>query len=568
MKNYNQRIIPSNLKYKSAPTTDQRITISFDNTQKNMIDFDRNKTVNLAEVYNQERQNSTIFRPTFNLTFLYSNFYTGTTNYVPFRNNLFFVDNRNSLSTGIWKGFPQFYEFDFFRPDVNDGHFTYLPKSAFTYNWSYCLTYVSGQNYDKVLSHNLKTAVQTWRAKEGIPFRIQNIVSNGNKVISFECIASHGLQVGESVELSISYKGKRVFEVYSLGNDLFESEKYIFNIYDVGFTGATFRNGVRGTFRRVINSENRLETTSKYYVREHKVLVDYENIIVTKSGFEKNVLLDKTQYTLSSLTPSHEAKITKKNNSDTYLFTTRQDLNLNDYLDNQKRPLSEIFLTITHRGYSGYFNKPKTLYALKQGWTFNITGNTNPYWSDNNTNVYTSIPVSSYTMTDISGTTKTFYYNEHLKTGDTIFGAFCEWNDYEQTERVISDYYNKINYNQDNFQTENPVTENTRGYYYKPHNPLVIRVFSNYVETGGINNIDQAPGYSFYSETDKELRWRDLYEYGFIDEEGRGVNFPFLNKSHYPYSNVIFKLIPEGQEINYSLTGINEPIKPLGDECE
>ena len=47
----------------------------------------------------------------------------------------------------------------------------------------------------------------------------------------------------------------------------------------------------------------------------------------------------------------------------------------------------------------------------------------------------TSIPVSSYTLT--SGETKTFYYNLDLKIGDTIDGDFCEWNDYEQIERVV-----------------------------------------------------------------------------------------------------------------------------------
>ena len=375
------------------------------------------------------------------------------------------------------------------------------------------------------------------------------------------------MQIGESVELSIGYNGNRLFEVYSLGNNLFDSEEYIFNIYDVGYTGTTFRNGTKGTFKRVINSENRSETTSKYYIREHKVLTNLEDLIITKTGFEKNNFLDKVQYTLSSLTPSKEAKITKKNNSDTYLISTQKDINLDNILDNQKRPVSEIFLTIIHKGYSGYFNKPYNIYGLKQGWKFNITGDTNPYWSDTNTNAYTNIVVSSYTMTDISGNTKTFYYNENLKTEDTIFGDFCEWNDYEQKERVISNYYHKINFNQDVFQTENTPSENTKGYYYIPHNNITLRVFSDYVETGNVNTIDQIPSYSFYSKSDQEFRWRDLYEYGFIDENNDGVNYPFLNKSHYPFTNVIFRLFPEGVDIN-NINGLNVPLNPIIDGCE
>ena len=46
---------------------------------------------------------------------------------------------------------------------------------------------------------------------------------------------------------------------------------------------------------------------------------------------------------------------------------------------------------------------------------------------------------------------------------------------------------------------------------------MTISVFSNYVETGNISNVDQIPSYSFFSQTDQEFRWRDLYFYGFID---------------------------------------------------
>ena len=38
--------------------------------------------------------------------------------------------------------------------------------------------------------------------------------------------------------------------------------------------------------------------------------------------------------------------------------------------------------------------------------------------------------------------------NENLKSEDLIDGDHCEWNDYEQTERVISKYNHKITYNQ------------------------------------------------------------------------------------------------------------------------
>jgi hypothetical protein len=570
LKLYNFRIIPSQLKYKSAPSVDQNITLSLDNTQKVGVEYDRIRTLNLAEIYEQERQESTIFRPTFNINFLYLNAYTGTTNYVPFRNNLYFTEPEISALNGVWVGYPQYYEFDFYRPNVDDGHINYKPKSAFTYNWTYYLSYAYNNNYDKVLEHNLNNSSLVWQAKRGIPFRVRPISINGDRLISFECISPHGLQVAESVELSFGYGpiNTKIFEVYSLGNGLLGSETTIFNIYNIGFTGNTFSNGKTGTFKRVTNPDNINETRSKYYVREHKILTNLEDLIITKAGFEKNAFLEKSKIILSSITPDLKTRITRRSSSNTYTITSSKDIDLGNLLDNQKRPITEIYLSIVNKGYSGYFNKPQTNSAIKQGWLFNISTITTPYWSDTNTSVYSDIPVSSYTLTDVSGNTKTFYYNQNLKEGDVLLGAFCEWNDYDQTERVISEYYHKINFNQDIFQTSDTPTENSNGYYYSPHQPMKIRDFSDTIETGDLNNIDQVPGYSFYSESDQEFRWKDLYTYGFIDELGNGVDYPYLNNTHYPFTNVIFRLIPEGLDSNGNLLGINIPTKPLIDGCE
>lgn len=569
MKQSNLTIIPSQLEYKSAPSVDQKISISLFNNSKLNIDFDRSRTVNLAQIYDDERQSSTIFRPTFQVSYIYDNAYLGVTNYVPFRNNLYYYLPEVSVLNGSWTGNPQFYEFDFFRPDVKDNHFTYEGKSAYTYNWQYYITYPFNNNYNKVLNCTINNASFNWVASNGIPFKVSKIVSDGNQLISFECVAPHGLQVAESVELSFSYQNNRVFEVYSLGNDLFDSGTYIFNVFDIGYTGNTFYNGRTGTFKRVIFPDAINETKSKYYVRQNKVLNNLEDIIITKTGFQRNAFSDQTQLTLSSITPNKVTRISKKNSSNAYTITCKRDLDLSILLDNQKRPLTEIYLSIINKGYSGYFNKPfGNNVGLKQGWFFNITQANNPWWDDNNISSNSNITVSAYTLTDTSGNTKTFYYNQNLKIGDVIDGDFCEWNEYEQVERVISPYYHKIKFNQDNFQTTPTPTTNADGYYYEVHNPMTIRVFSNAIETGSVSNVDQVPSYSFFSDVNQEFRWRDIYLYGFIDEFGRGVDYPYLNNSHYPYGDVIFRLFPEGLSTNDFVTGINIATQPLIDGCE
>jgi hypothetical protein len=79
---------------------------------KNITEFDRIRTVNLTQVFDDERQGSTIFRPTFKVKYIYNNEYIGTTQYEPFKNNLYYFDAINSLGSLVWNGYPQYYEFD------------------------------------------------------------------------------------------------------------------------------------------------------------------------------------------------------------------------------------------------------------------------------------------------------------------------------------------------------------------------------------------------------------------------------------------------------------------------
>ena len=557
-------IIPSSLEYKSAPSVDQEISLSLEQQSQEITEYDRSQSISLAQVYDDERQSCTIFRPTFKVNYLYANTYTGTTSYIPFRNNLYYVTPEVSMGSGVWKGFPQYYEFDFYRPYVDDQHIQFEAISAYTYNWTYYLSYAFENDYTKQLSYILNGTNKNWIASDGIPFSINNSVQNGSNLISFQCIAPHGLTPGEYVELSFSYHNNNLFQVFSLGNDALGSDVYVFNVYNLGYTGTTFANNTTGTFKRVTNPDNIVETKSKYYIRRHKILTNVQDCVMTKNAFEKNVFNEEKKIEYSSITPNQVTRVSQKTSSNSFNVTVNYDLDLNNVLDNQKRPVSELFLTVINKGYTGYFNKPNNGVGIKQGWEFNLTKTSNSWWDDTNVSSNTNIPVSSYTKT--SGVTKTFYYNQDLMSGDTIDGDFCEWNDYEQAERIISPYYQKIKYNQDVFQTTALTNTNAPGYYYQPHQSMTLRVFADSVETGDVNFIDGVPNYAYFSNSDQQFRWRDIYTYGFRDNLGRGVNYPFLNSAQYPFQNIEFRLIPEG--INYTTLGVQYSYKPLIDGCE
>jgi hypothetical protein len=93
---------------------------------------------------------------------------------------------------------------------------------------------------------------------------------------------------------------------------------------------------------------------------------------------------------------------------------------------------------------------------------------------------------------------------------------------------------------------------------------LNIRDYSNYIEEGDIQNVVGIPDYSYFSTSKNLFIWRDLYPYGYIDNDGIGVNYPFLNATHYPYENIIFRIIPEGT--NYKEQTIIA--EPTIDNCE
>ena len=323
---------------------------------------------------------------------------------------------------------------------------------------------------------------------------------------------------------------------------------------------------------------------SKYYVREHKIITNVDDAILTKSGFEWNILENVKKYENRVYTPNNYSRTSIKEGNQTYTLTFNRDIDIAPIRDNQMRPISELYFTIIHKGYFGWFYEPYSNVnsVLKEGHVFNVplftlnfagsvTTSPSNWWRLDNVNSYTQIPYKNYTKF-LNNSVYTFYYNDSLKSGDTISGPLCEWNDFDQTERVVSEYIHKIYYNHNVFDTlnSNSKGDNPYGFYYYPHTPLTIRVFSDYIEEG--TNVKtntfptgDIPDYSYYSKFRGSFRWRDMYTYGFIDQQGNGVDYPFLNGVHHPYKNTIFRLIPEGSNFFDQIYAIGDP---LIDDCE
>lgn len=603
------RIVLGSLRYKSASDKDVGLQVDLNQSQKELMEFEPNTNVNLPELFDIERQESTIFRPSAKIVLLFENQYSGITNYKQFKNHLYYVNEEfyaqqqaaNPGGSIPWGGYPQYSEFSFIRSDFDvvgyttppNEHVNFLTKNAYRYNWDVYLSYAFS-GYNRFLRYDDKTPTgsvntQSWFANEGIPFTVLFTDNNGYNLITLRCAIDHGVSVGEYVELTnesgvpMTYQGSNVYQVHSLGNGLYDSEKYYINIYDFGILpslGSPFLNGQQGTLKRIINIENSGETKSKYYVRRHKLLTNFDDSIINRAGFELNAFNQSSKYVPSALTPNSVAKIVTKTNNESYIVTFSKDVDITSLLDNNGQPIRELFFTIIHKGFFGWFYDPPLAVlnsVLQEGYVFNMTQNKPPnfcptgtiipsnWWQKNNVLSYSVIPAKSYVKNGL-----TFYYNDSLKADDIVDGDFCEWNDFEQKERLISNYIHKITFNNvafNNNPTPNSCSPvlNPKGYYYMPHYPVKIRQYSDYIEEGDPKNTDLIPQYAFYSSYRKLFRWRDIYTYGFVDSSGNGVSLPFLNGVHHPYLNILFRLIPEGYDFSDLITDINEPTE---DDCE
>jgi len=565
----NMRIVIPSKKYQGAPNSDITIQAGLNVTKREFVEGDRTVLLNLAERFDKERQSSDTIRVAGKITNIFNNSLSGKSmTYTPFRDSLFYLGAVSSVTSGVWKGYPQYDEFSFFRTRSVENHIPFIPKSAGTYNWSVYLSYPSeNDDTQSMRYYNEEFSASTiFTAADGVPFVIRNKVVNGKKLIFFHCGTRHNLSVGEWVETSFNYNEKNTFQVYSLGDQYYGNEEKVFTIFDLGYQNGPFTNNATGTFKRIININNSAETRSNYYIRKHTILTEVSDVNVTKMGFERNPFRVEKKLEYSALTPNNVQRVSVKDGNQTCGYTFEKDIDISLYRDNNDLPITQLFVTVVNKGYMGWFNRPvgQNISAIDIGWDFNFLTNRIDGWWDRSSslNKDNAIVANSYQYPANSG--QLFYYNEDLNVGDVIKGDFCEWNDFMMEESVLSKMYHKYSYNSQWFQTKNGSNNLPSGYLYQPHYEIKVRDFSGYVEDAAPGEVDNIPDYAFFSSNENKWRWRDLYPYGYIDTSGNGVDHPFLNGTHYPFKPINFLQFQPLRNVNKA----NVIVQPLIDDCE
>lgn len=91
---------------------------------------------------------------------------------------------------------------------------------------------------------------------------------------------------------------------------------------------------------------------------------------------------------------------------------------------------------------------------------------------------------------------------------------------------------------------------NVLQFKYYPFVPIKLRDFSDVIVSANISgtslNDTEIPSYAVSIDNDGNYIWKNILENGYIDPiSDLGVNHPFVNNTHYVFSNVILDLIPD-----------------------
>lgn len=569
-------ILPTKRFFKSNEE-DLNLRINLDETEALLRQGDRDVVLDIPTLFEEERNESNNFKIYGKIKMVFRNLYSGTTGFEPILRKLYDVND----GIGIAKGFLPYNEFAFLRNDVvrevntpNQGsdltsfsqqltlsetpeHTLITPITAPYQNWNIYLSYIYDQDSDYEMNYTLSggTTGTTYSstAKDGIPFRV---VDNGT-YLSFVSPVEHGMVGGEFITISTtgntfyvpsgtgyttttSLSG-RTFNIESVGDSTYNSEKYVINVLKSDFiSGTTLGNVIFG--RRCINKNDINNTLSEYYVHKHKTLTEQSDYILDKAGFESSIWEDEKKILFENALGDNDV-IVERNRMESLIYDFKNPLTLTGITNNLGYTPTDVYVTVILRNGNGYFNYPP-----KVGYKFNFHNT----WIDNHFNGNDSIE-TGITTTSISSnaTGYTFTGGTELPIGAVLTGAFVEYNDSEMKERIISESFHKFTARVDLFNHEQNnstinfsgvTSTNPSGLYYQPHYRVKLRQLSPYIETSTTDDIFNLPENCKYYQNEGQWKWRDLYDPGFIDIDGFGVDYPFINNIHYVKNDINFYL--------------------------
>jgi hypothetical protein len=582
----NKQILLPSKRYKKADDQEIDVKIGLETSESLMRIGDRDIVLDIDKLYDKERNESSKYKIFGKIKMVFRNMYSGNTEYTYMKDRLYLVgDGTDNNHTG----FIPYDEFAFLRQDVireynqpqsgttltgytqstykligPTGHTLITPITAPYQNWNVYLSYVYGKDLSYSMKYSLSGGTSgdtiNFVSGDGLPFRLSY---SGDSFYELTSPVEHGMNAGEYITLS----GKtltgavtgRTFYINSVGNEFYNSKKYVVNILKNQVpSGTTISKIMIG--KRVLDRNDITRTTSLYYVHKHKTITDKDGYILDKVGFETPIWEDERKLVFENFSGDNDVLV-ERNRMESVLFDFKEPMILSGLTNNLGFTPTEVYVTTIFRNGNGYFNYPP-----KVGYKFNFHNT----WIDEHfsgaTKNETSLSGTTFTgRTWLQGYTGfTFTSGQTISTGTTLIGAFVEYNAIELKERTISESFHKLTIPTNNFDhnQDDPIyysgssVNNPTGLYYQAHHRVKLRQLSPYIESASTNDIYNLPENVVYDATEKLWRWRDLYDHGYVDVDGYGTKFPFTNGTHYVKTDINLYLRNE-QQYNNKQDGLN-----------
>lgn len=378
-------------------------------------------------------------------------------------------------------------------------------------------------------------------------------------MVAFGMPCSHNLSVGDSVIVTgtTGFDGQYIVVRTGLDNGDLQDNYFVVDIpYSAGSIGNTSR------MIRLFAGQ-----PSEYYFRLFRKIQTRDMPVIQTSNYETyNLAFSENIYT------------------DTISqFVFNEDINVNNLTDNLGRPLSQIYLSIIKTSSAGSPLFPvfgQVSSGIETPFIPNLnTSNINTYLQSvpaiNKIHNGGSLPFPTHIPLESSVTIDN---NNNILNNNDFYGDLVEYNIMEVQETVLADIFHRFNtVNRESSPTlsyvnaiGNPPPTTTislgprqEGYFYKAHNLITIRQFSNYVNQGYLAT-DIIPDYAI-NLGDGTYLWRDLLDIGFNDTNSIGLDYPFVNGCHYMYNNYCFYVRRQDPFDNWGLFYSNFPADPIGE---
>ena len=565
MENKKEILLPSK-RYKKADEQDLNLNIGLETSQTLLRIGDKDIILDIDKLYDKERNQSNKYKIYGKLKMVFRNMYSGDTSYDYLQERVYLNGRGDGSDNPTLAGFLPYDEFAFLRRDLyreintatNSGstlgdftyvsgstgsidHTTITPITAPYHNWNLYLSYVYSGDTNYQMTYTLTGSTKiSFKSGDGIPFRLSY---SGGSYYEFTAPVEHGMTSGEFVTFSgTTITGEvsgRTYYIDSVGNETYNSEKYVINILKKEFkTTTSIPTLIIG--KRCIDKNNITGATSQYYIHKHKLLSTTGDYIMDNIGFESPIWEEEKKILFENAAGANDA-IVERNRMESVLYDFKEPFVLTGLTNNLGYTPTEVYVTTLFKNGNGYFNYPP-----KVGYKFNF----HDTWIDEHFNGTTS----NETTMGVGGTFSrqgiTFTSGSTLTKGTILNGAFVEYNKKELKERIICESFQKFtnpttifDYGQDDSTIfSDSSATNMFGLYYQPHHRVKLRELSPYTESAKTKDIFNLPENAKYDSAEGVWRWRDLYDHGYVDIDGYGTKFPFTNGIHYVKNDINFYL--------------------------